>query len=135
MFDAKEGVRVFRLKGSKTYVVLGRLGQSVDWMSQLQNENRGAGAAALSQAAQDAGDGAAAAAAAAAGAAPAPGVGGPKVVAVPDDEDDEELDAGDLDEAMITQVMERAGASRNGAVRALQEADGDVVEACMALKG
>ncbi len=57
----------------------------------------------------------------------------PKVQEVKEDENEEPLDAGDLDNKDIELVMSQANVSRNKAIKALQENENDVVNAIMEL--
>ncbi|KAK7199591.1 nascent polypeptide associated complex subunit- like protein, copy 2 [Novymonas esmeraldas] len=105
---------VYRFPGTNTFVIFGEA--QLEDVSALAQE--AAARAAVSGAAADSSEGAAAAAAAPAAAA---------------DDDDEEVDAGDLDEKEINVVMSQANVSRNKAIKALKNNNGDIVNTIMEL--
>lgn len=102
---------VYRFPGTNTFVIFGEA--QLEDMSALAQE--AAARAAMSGAAEASSDAAAAAPAA------------------KEEEDIEELDAGDLDEKEINVVMSQANVSRNKAIKALKNNNGDIVNTIMEL--
>jgi nascent polypeptide-associated complex subunit alpha len=103
---------VYRFPGTNTFVIFGEA--QLEDMSALAQE--AAARAAVSGATDASGDAAAAAAPAA-----------------KEEDDGEEVDAGDLDEKEINVVMSQANVSRNKAIKALKNNNGDIVNTIMEL--
>ncbi|KPA75563.1 nascent polypeptide associated complex subunit-like protein copy 2 [Leptomonas pyrrhocoris] len=102
---------VYRFPGTNTFVIFGEA--QLEDMSALAQE--AAARAAVSGAAETSDDAAAAAPAA------------------KEEDDGEEVDAGGLDEKEINVVMSQANVSRNKAIRALKNNNGDIVNTIMEL--
>ncbi|GET85683.1 nascent polypeptide associated complex subunit-like protein, copy 1 [Leishmania tarentolae] len=102
---------VYRFPGTNTFVIFGE--------AQLED------ASALAQEA--------AARAAVSGAASASSGAAASSAAAEEDGDDEEVDAGGLDEKEINVVMSQANVSRNKAIKALKNNNGDIVNTIMEL--
>lgn len=102
---------VYRFPGTNTFVIFGEA--QLEDMSALAQE---AAARAAVSGAADASEDAAAAAPAA-----------------KEEDDGEEVDAGDLDEKEINVVMSQANVSRNKAIKALKNNNGDIVNTIMEL--
>ncbi|KAG5507913.1 hypothetical protein JIQ42_07207 [Leishmania sp. Namibia] len=102
---------VYRFPGTNTFVIFGE--------TQLED------ASALAQEA--------AARAAVSGAAAASSDANASAPAAEDDADNEEVDAGDLDEKEINVVMSQANVSRKKAIKALKNNNGDIVNTIMEL--
>ncbi|KAG5511671.1 hypothetical protein JKF63_07269 [Porcisia hertigi] len=103
---------VYRFPGTNTFVIFGEA--QLEDMSALTQE--AAARAAVSGAAAASGDAAASV-----------------PVAKEEEEDGEEVDAGDLDEKEINVVMSQANVSRSKAIRALKNNNSDIVNTIMEL--
>ena len=128
---------VFKSPNSDTYIIFGEA-KIEDLSAQAQSaaaeQFKAPDAAAMARALAGAQGGAAAALGGAAGGAGPSGAAAGGSAAAADD-DDEDVDGTGVEPKDIELVMMQAGVSRAKAVRALKEADGDIVSSIMNLTG